>query len=174
MTGVVVWFTGLPASGKSTLAEEVHRRLRERGATACLLDGDVVRRLLAPLLGYSDEARAAFYAALAGLSAELARQGLTVLVAATAHLREYRRRARELAPRFIEVWVTTELEECRKRDPKGLYAAASLKPGTLPGVDLAYEAPTQAEVRATGGQDVQAVERVLALLEAGAGRPAVS
>ncbi len=166
MSGAVVWFTGLPASGKSTLASEVQRRLRERGVTPCLLDGDVVRALLAPLLGYADQARTTFYTALASLAAELARQGLIVLVAATAHQREYRIRARELAPRFIEVWVTTPLEECQKRDVKGLYAAAAASPGTLPGAGVAYEAPAHAEVLATGGHDEQAVARVLALLEA--------
>jgi adenylylsulfate kinase len=166
MTGVVVWFTGLPSSGKSTLAQEVQRRLRDHGATPCLLDGDVVRGLIAPGLGYSGEDRTAFYTALGGLSAELARQGLTVLVAATAHRREYRRRARELAPHFIEVWVTTPLEECRNRDSKGLYAVATSEPGTLPGVGLAYESPAHAEVQASGGHDEQAIERVLTLLKA--------
>ncbi|HKY36795.1 MAG TPA: adenylyl-sulfate kinase [Polyangiaceae bacterium] len=166
MTGAVVWFTGLPSSGKSTLAREVQRRLREQGATPCLLDGDAVRGLIAPRLGYSDEDRTAFYVALGGLSAELARQGLTVLVAATAPQREYRRRARKLAPSFIEVWVTTPLEECQGRDSKGLYAAATSKPGTLPGVGSAYEAPEHAEVLASGGQDDRAVEHVLSLLSA--------
>jgi adenylylsulfate kinase len=164
MSGAVVWFTGLPASGKSTLACEVQRRLHERGVMPCLLDSDVVRTVLAPLLGYSAQARTTFYTALAGLAAELARQGLTVLVAATAHQREYRLRARELAPRFIEVWVTTPLDECQKRDVKGLYAAAAASPGTLPGVGVAYEAPAQAEVLAAGGRDEQAVARLLALL----------
>lgn len=164
MSGAVVWFTGLPSSGKSTLAQEVQRRLRDRGETPCLLDGDVVRGLIAPGLGYSEEDRTAFYTALGGLSAELARQGLTVLVAATAHQREYRRRARKLAPRFIEVWVTTPLEECQSRDSKGLYAAATSKPGTLPGVGSGYEPPEHAEVLASGGQDEQAIERVLTLL----------
>jgi adenylylsulfate kinase len=165
MSGVVVWFTGLPSSGKTTLAQEVQRRLRSRGDTPCLLDGDMVRALIAPRLGYSEEDRTAFYGALGGLSAELARQGLTVLVAATAHRREYRRRARELAPRFIEVWVTTPLEECRSRDAKGLFAAAMSKPGTLPGVGSVYDPPEHAEVLASGGQDEQAVERVLTLLQ---------
>lgn len=165
MSGVVVWFTGLPSSGKSTLAREVQRRLRERGVTPCLLDSDVVRGLIAPELGYSQEDRKAFYAALAALSAELARQGLTVLVAATAHRREYRERARELAPAFVEVWVATPLEECRSRDSKGLYAVAASRPGTLPGRDLAYEPPARPDVLANGGRDDRALERVLTLLQ---------
>lgn len=164
MSGTVVWFTGLPSSGKSTLAQRVHGRLHERGVTACLLDSDALRRLLAPLLGYSEQERDAFYAALAGLAAELASQGLTVLVAATAHRQEYRARARGLAPRFIEVWVATPLDECRRRDSKGLYAAAAGRPGTLPGVDVAYEPPSDAQVVAAGGRDERAVDRVLDLL----------
>jgi adenylylsulfate kinase len=167
MSGVVVWFTGLPASGKSTLARHVQTRLRERGESACVLDSDSMRRLLAPMLGYSDDERAIFYEALAGLAAELASQGLTVLVSATAHRRTYRRRARELAPRFVEVWVATPLAECRARDDKGLYAAATLGPSTLPGVGQPYEQPEHAEIRADGGRDTQAIERLLDLLSPG-------
>jgi adenylylsulfate kinase len=165
MSGVVVWFTGLPSSGKSTLAREVQSRLREHGELPCLLDSDVTRRLLAPLLGYSERERDTFYEALAGLAAELAQQGLTVLVAATAARRAHRRRARELAPRFVEVWVTTPLAECQARDDKGLYAAAAAGPGTLPGIGQPYESPEHAEVEASGGRDAQALQRLLALLE---------
>jgi adenylylsulfate kinase len=165
MSGVVVWFTGLPSSGKSTLAREVQTRLRADGALPCLLDSDVLRQLLSPLLGYSEDERAAFYEALAGLAAELASQGLTVLVAATAPRRAYRQRARELAPRFIEVWVTTPLEDCQARDDKRLYAAAAIRPGTLPGVGQPYEPPERAELHASGGHDVQAIDELTKLLE---------
>jgi adenylylsulfate kinase len=164
MSGVVVWFTGLPASGKSTLARDVRACLRERGEPTCVLDSDVVRQLLAPLLGYSDHDRDVFYEALAGLAAELASQGLTVLVPATAHRRSYRRRARELAPRFVEVWVTTPLAECQARDDKGLYAGAAREAGTLPGVGQPYESPEHAEIQAGGGRDEIAIARLLALL----------
>lgn len=165
MSGVVVWFTGLPSSGKSTLAREVQTRLRAGGSLPCVLDSDALRRLLSPRLGYSDHERDAFYEAVAGLAAELASQGLTVLVAATAHRRAYRQRARELAPHFIEVWVTTPLAECQARDDKGLYAAAGAAPGALPGVGQPYEPPERAEIQAAGGQDNQATERLVALLQ---------
>jgi adenylylsulfate kinase len=168
MTGVVVWFTGLPGSGKSTLARDAQTRLRERGSVPCVLDSDVLRELLAPLVGYSDRERDAFYEALAGLAAELARQGLTVLVAATAQRRAYRRRARRLAPRFIEVWVTTPLAECQARDDKGLYAAAATGESTLPGIGQPYEPPEDAELEATGGRDERATELLLSLLDSGA------
>jgi adenylylsulfate kinase len=165
MSGVVVWFTGLPASGKSTLAREVAARSRLQGKSPCLLDSDVLRRLLAPLLGYSQRERDTFYEALAGLAAELANQGLTVLVAATAPRRAYRSRARELAPRFLEVWVTTALTECQTRDDKGLYAAAAAGAANVPGTSGPYEAPEQADVQASGGWDVDALDRIFALLE---------
>lgn len=164
MSGIVVWFTGLPASGKSTLAQQVRQRLQGQHVTACLLDSDTVRSLLAPTLGYSDDARAAFYRALANLAAELARQGLVVLVAATAHRREYRELARLVAPAFLEVWVTTNLDDCRARDPKGLYAASVGSRGSLPGADVHYETPERADVLAGGGSDSAAQDRIVSLI----------
>jgi len=166
MTGVVTWFTGLPSSGKTTLAKSVRAHLLGQGTPTCTLDGDVLRAIIAPKLGYSDADRRQFYTALARLAAELAEQGLVVLVPATAHLREYRQNARQLAPRFIEVWLTTPLAECQRRDSKGLYTAATAGPGPghLPGVDLPYEEPTQAEVVASDGEDPSAVERILSLI----------
>jgi adenylylsulfate kinase len=163
VTGVVIWFTGLPASGKSTLAQAVRARLLERRTPTCTLDGDVVRGIITPGLGYSDEERGQFYAALAKLAAELAGQGLVVLVPATAHLREYRQNARQLAPRFVEVWLTTPLAECQRRDPKGLYTAAAVAPDHLPGIGVPYEEPEQAEVSAEGGADLTAIERISVL-----------
>ena len=162
MTGSVIWFTGLPASGKTTLANEVRERLNERGVACCVLDGDVVRQVTAPVLGYSEQARAAFYGVLAGLAAELAGQGLVVLVPATAHRRAYRERARRLAPAFLEVWVTPPLEECQRRDDKGLYAVARSKPGKLPGVGVPYERPQSAAVAASGGRDREALDAIVA------------
>jgi adenylylsulfate kinase len=163
MTGVVVWLTGLPSSGKSTLARAVRDRLLSQGTSPCILDGDVFRAIIAPTLGYSEEERSQFYVMLARLAAELAQQGLVVLVPATAHLKEYRQLARQLAPRFVEVWVTTPLPECQRRDPKGLYAAATAG-GHLPGVNLPYEEPEHAELRANGGEDPVAIERILDLI----------
>jgi len=161
MTGVVVWLTGLPSAGKTKLADAVRLRLRQDRTAHCVLDSDVLRAIIAPTLGYSEHDRAQFYATLARLAAELAQQGLIVLVPATAHLREYRRYARQLSPRFLEVWVTTPLAECRQRDSKGLYAAAADTRGHLPGVDVRYEEPEHAEVLATGGDDLDAVERIV-------------
>lgn len=133
-SGVVVWITGLPSSGKSTLA----RRTAELVERSVVLDSDEVRAALTPPPGYDDAGREAFYETLAKLAALLASQQLVVLVPATANLRRYRDRARALAPAFVEVLVDTPLAECRRRDAKGLYAAP---PATLPGVGAPYQPP---------------------------------
>ena len=159
MTGVVVWLTGLPQSGKSTLAARVRDSL---GGRACILDSDQVRDAIVPAHGYDDAGRDAFYETLARLAAMFAEQGLVVLVAATANLARYRQRARQLAPRWCEVYVAAPAEVCADRDQKGLYAAA---PATLPGVGAPYEAPESPDVRATGGRDDEALAAILRLVE---------
>jgi adenylylsulfate kinase len=163
---VVVWLTGLPSSGKSTLAEDAAGKLRERGRACCVLDGDAVRASLVPSPGYDDRGRDDFYATLAQLAALLARQGLAVLVPATANLRRFRERARELAPRYLEVHVATPVEECRQRDAKGLYAQSqsgelSTK---LPGAEASYQPPLEPDVVATGGRDHDALARIVELV----------
>jgi adenylylsulfate kinase len=164
--GAVVWLTGLPASGKSTLAERIAAALREARVAAVVLDGDEVREVIEPRPGHEPAARDAFYRTLAGLAALLARRGLVVLVAATAHRRAWRAHARELAPRFVEVHVATPLDECRRRDPRGLYARSASLP-ELPGVNVAYEPPEHAELVAPHGDDPRAADAVLALLGVG-------
>lgn len=166
MKGVVVWFTGRPASGKSTLAERVRAEARHRGFCTCVLDGDEVRAALVPRPGYEPDARADFYATLANLAALLARQGVLVLVPATAHLRAFRERARAIAPDFVEVWVNAPEETVEARDPKGLYAAS--RTGAvehLPGVGVVYEEPVRADIVATGGEDEHALGALVELLE---------
>ena len=163
--GVVVWLTGLPSSGKSAFAERVRARLEAAGRACCTLDGDAVRAALTPTPGYDDASRDAFYATLAGLAALLARQGLIVLVPATAHRAAYRARARALAPRLLEVWVATSAATCAARDAKGLYAAA--RTGTiagLPGLGAVYEPPEHPEVIVREGHADEAVEALLAAI----------
>jgi adenylylsulfate kinase len=163
--GAVVWVTGLPGSGKTTLAGRVAERLRAAGMGCAVLDGDEVRAALERPAGTGDAERDAFYAALARLAALLARQGLVVVVAATANRAAHRDLARALAPRYLEVLVATPAEECERRDPKGLYAAARAgRARGLPGLDAAYEAPAAPDVVAADGEDPAAVERVIALL----------
>lgn len=161
-TGVVVWLTGLPSSGKSTLAADLSQALRARGGLVCVLDGDRVRASLSPPPGYSTEARANFYETLARLAALLAGQSLVVIVAATAHRRAFRERARELAPAFVEVWVDTPLETCAQRDAKGLYAASRAGAAeNLPGAGETYEAPSRPDLVARGGSDPAAIAQLV-------------
>lgn len=163
--GVVVWFTGLPSSGKSRLAARVYDALRERGQAAVLLDGDEVRGWLVPAPGYDAAGRDAFYETLARMAAALARQGPVVLVAATAHRAAYRAVARVLAPRFVEVFVDVPAAECAERDPKGLWAAARRgELADLPGLDAGYERPAHPDVVARGGLDEAARAAVLAAI----------
>ena len=168
--GVVVWFTGLPSSGKSTLAARVSSHLRDLGTAFCILDGDEVRAALRPTPGYSDTERRNFYDSLARLASLLASQGLTVLVPATAHLRAYRQRARELAPRFIEVHVASALGDCVTRDTKQLYSRALAgELALVPGKGVDYEPPKAPDVVAEGGHDSKAA---LGIAEAIVGRQA--
>lgn len=164
--GAVVWLTGLPASGKSTLAERIAAHLREMRVASVVLDGDEVRDVIVPHPGHDDVGRDDFYQTLGGLAALLARRGLVVVVAATAHRRVWRDHARQRAPRFVEVHVATSLDECRLRDPKGLYARADSLP-ELPGVGLPYEAPLHPDVIAAHGDEPAAANAVLALLGIG-------
>ena len=168
-TGTVVWITGRPSSGKSTLAFRLQEHLRGRGVAAIVLDGDDVRAAVVPGYGHDETGRDAFYDTLGNLAALLARQEHVVIVAATAHRRIYRERARRAATgsseRFVEVWVTTPAQECARRDHRGLYARA--RHGEIhdfPGLDDLYEEPAAPEVQASGGHDAGAVEAVVALL----------
>ena len=159
MTGVVAWFTGLPSSGKSTLAAAVAGELRLRGIAAVTLDSDDLRAALVPPLGYDDDARARLYGTLARLAATLARQGHVVLVPATAHRRAFRDAARALAPAFVEIFVDTPLDECRRRDTKHLYAQHVAQ---APGAGLPYEPPVSPDVRVTPDDDEDDVAALIA------------
>ncbi|HMG55228.1 MAG TPA: adenylyl-sulfate kinase [Kofleriaceae bacterium] len=169
--GAIVWFTGLPSSGKTTLARAVQARLAAAWRAAVLLDSDELREVMGAQ-SYAPDDRDQFYRGLAALAVLLARQGLVVLVAATAPRREDRDRARAAASaadggvRFVEVWVDTPLAECEARDPKRLYERARRgEASQLPGVGVDYEPPLSPEVIAHGGVNdvaVAAIERALA------------
>ena len=161
MTGVVLWFTGLPQSGKSTLALRVRDKLADRSCVA--LDSDAVRAAIGAD-GYGAADRDAFYRMLGGIAGLLAEQGHVVLVAATAPLRAHRDHARRGAPHFAEIWVRTPRELCEARDTKGLYARARAGDAPeLPGVGAPYEPPVAPEVIADGGHDDRAVTAIVEL-----------
>ncbi len=150
MSGFVVWFTGLSGAGKTTVANIVEAELEQRGHVVDHLDGDIVRTHLSKGLGFSKEDRDENIQRIGWVASRLARAGAAVIVSAISPYEAARRHARRLvephAP-FVEVYVSTSLDECARRDPKGLYAAAFA--GELPnftGVSAPYEAPTSPEI----------------------------
>jgi adenylyl-sulfate kinase len=151
MSGMVIWFTGLSGSGKSTIAELVGRELEAEGALVEYLDGDVVREHLSKGLGFSKEDRDTNIERIGWVASRLARHGATVIVSAISPYAETRARARalveEFAP-FVEIHVATSVEECARRDVKGLYERA-FKGELLEftGVSHPYEAPESPELR---------------------------
>jgi adenylylsulfate kinase len=145
--GFGVWITGLPASGKSTLARALARELEAAGLETEVLDSDALRRVLTPHPTYGDEERDAFYGAMAHIGELLARHGVAVIFAATANRRIHRKRARDRIGRFIEVFADCPLETCMSRDPRGIYRQASAGgTTTLPGVQRTYEPPERPDV----------------------------
>jgi bifunctional enzyme CysN/CysC len=167
--GATVWFTGLPASGKSTIASGVEAQLLAAGHSAYVLDGDNLRHGLNGDLGFSAEDRAENVRRTGEVAALLADAGVTVLVALVSPYRADRAAARAISERqglpFVEVHVATSLEECERRDPKGLYARARAgELSHLTGVDDPYEEPLSPEVVVDGLSVDDAVARVLASL----------
>lgn len=144
-----IWFTGLSGSGKSTIANLLEKRLLSEGRHTYLLDGDNVRHGLNRDLGFTEADRVENIRRIAEVAKLMVDAGLIVLVSFISPYRAERRMARELFPagEFIEVFVDTPLEECERRDPKGLYAKArrgELKNFT--GIDSSYEAPENPEI----------------------------
>ena len=137
-----IWITGLPASGKSTIARALKPQLEASGLTVEVLESDEVRRVLTPEATYSQAERALLYRALALMGAKLVAHGVTVIFDATATKRVYRDFARNLIPRFIEVAVECPLEICMQRDYKGTYQRGQRgESSTVPGLQEPYEAP---------------------------------
>ncbi|SDT41099.1 adenylyl-sulfate kinase [Bradyrhizobium canariense] len=146
--GAVVWLTGLPASGKSTLARALERRLFGKGGSPILLDGDTLRAGLNSDLGFSPKDRAENIRRLAEVAVHLARNGHVAIVAAVSPSAEDRAAARRIADTaFREVYVATPAEVCESRDPKGHYAKA--RAGSLPaftGIGNDYQPPAASEL----------------------------
>src|SRR2546425_10304314 len=125
--GFTLWFTGLSGAGKTTIAELVGPALEERGYAVEYLDGDVVRTHLSKGLGFSKEDRDTNIERIGWVASRLTRHGAAVLVSAISAYEETRRRARALVEEFgpfVEVHVATSVEECARRDVKGLYEKA--------------------------------------------------
>ena len=165
----VLWFTGLSGAGKSTIANQVEKRLHALGHHTMILDGDNVRHGLNRDLGFSEADRVENIRRIAEVSRLFVEAGLIVIVSFISPYRAERMLARDRvgADEFLEIFVDTPIEECRRRDPKGLYEKADAgQIRNFTGVDAPYEAPIDPEIRLRtleGTADMLADEVVSAL-----------
>jgi adenylylsulfate kinase len=145
--GTTVWFTGLSGAGKSTLAEMLFHELRRRELKVELLDGDVVRTNLSKGLGFSKEDRDTNILRIGFVANLLTRNGVVTIVSAISPYREARNQCRAMIRDFVEVYVHATVDECAKRDVKGLYAKALKGEITgFTGVSDPYEPPQSPEI----------------------------
>lgn len=165
-----LWFTGLSGSGKSTIANLLEKHLHAQGRHTYILDGDNIRHGLNRDLGFTEADRVENIRRIGEVARLMVDAGLIVLVSFISPFRSERRMARELfaADEFIEIFVDTPLEECERRDTKGLYAKArrgELKNFT--GIDSIYEAPEKAEVHLHSGTEspLLCLERIITLMD---------
>jgi adenylyl-sulfate kinase len=167
--GFTLWFTGLSGSGKTTITDIVRDELKRRGSRVEVLDGDIVRQNLSKGLGFSKEDRDTNIRRIAFVADLLSRNGVPVITAAISPYREIRDEARELMDgRMIEAYVKASVEECERRDAKGLYAkarAGEIKEFT--GVSDPYEPPEDPELVLETEQETpeESAAKILAYLE---------
>jgi adenylylsulfate kinase len=169
--GFTLWFTGLSGAGKTTIAELVRPDLERRGRLVEWLDGDEVREHLSKGLGFSKEDRDTNIDRIGWVASRLTRHGAAVIVSAISPYREARQKAREMVEAngtFVEVFVDASVDECARRDVKGLYEKAfkgEIKEFT--GVSDPYEAPEHPEIRIESEHEepVESAQRILELLE---------
>ncbi len=164
----IIWFTGLSGAGKSTIAGAVEQKLFEKGYHTYLLDGDNVRHGINQDLGFSDADRVENIRRIGEMAKLFVDAGVIVLSAFISPFKADRQMVRDLveAGEFIEVFMDTSLEECEKRDPKGLYKkarAGEIKNFT--GIDSAYEKPEQPEISIPSAQlDVEACANAVLII----------
>lgn len=174
-----VWITGLPGSGKSTIADRLLEMLRRQGARPCLLRLDDIRREIVPEPRYTEDERDIVYRALALMARILAGEGVPVVVDATAHRRRWREMVAVAIPRFLEVRVDCPLEVCMRREasrPEGavmadLYRRAIERRdgladhpglGEVIGVDVPYEpSPDAFAIDAVGRSPAESARSIL-------------
>lgn len=152
----VVWFTGLPGCGKTTIAKSVKATLSEKNIEAKILQLDEIRRVITPKPRYTEEERDIVYASLAYMAKLLSESGINVIVDATANKRRYRDLARSLVPNFAEIYIRAPIDVCMAREkerkaefaPKDIYKKAAQERATVPGVNVSYEEPLAPEIDA--------------------------
>jgi adenylylsulfate kinase len=147
MKAPVIWLTGIPGSGKTTLALELQKYYQHKDLPVEILDGDEIRKILSKDLGFSPEDRKEHNRRIIFVAQILAKNGVTTIVPLISPYRETREFARKEIPNFVEVWVKASVDECIKRDPKGLYKkalAGEIK--NLTGLQAPYEEPKNPEI----------------------------
>jgi adenylylsulfate kinase len=167
--GFCLWFTGLSGSGKTTITNVLVKDLRARDSKLEVLDGDIVRQNLSKGLGFSKEDRDTNIRRVAFVADLLSRNGVPVITAAISPYRELRDEARaKMDGRFIEAYVKASVEECERRDVKGLYAKArSGEIKEFTGVSDPYEPPESAElvIDTEAQSPEESAQQILAYLE---------
>ncbi|MEM9806297.1 MAG: adenylyl-sulfate kinase [Cyanobacteria bacterium P01_D01_bin.56] len=166
--GVTIWFTGLSGSGKTTISQEIEKKLRAAGAKLEVLDGDIVRTNLTKGLGFSKEDRDENVRRIGFVSHLLTRNGVIVLVSAISPYRAVRDQVRQRVGDFIEVYANAPVEVCEERDVKGLYKKArSGEIKNFTGISDPYEEPLNAEVVCETHKETleESVNKVMAKLE---------
>jgi adenylylsulfate kinase len=142
----VLWFTGLSGSGKSTIAERVTRELRQLGVELEYVDGDTLREVF-PNTGFTRSERDEHLRRTGYMASRLAAHGITVIASFVSPYRESREFIRRVCGNFVEIYVATPLEECERRDVKGLYARARRgEIRNFTGIDDPYEPPERPEL----------------------------
>lgn len=146
MPAPVLWFTGLSGSGKSTIATKVHEELERQGRNVEYIDGDALREVF-PNTGFSREEREEHLRRTGYMASRLAAHGVTVVASFVSPYRESRDFIRKLCREFVEIHVATPLDECERRDVKGLYARARRgEIRNFTGIDDPYEPPEHPEL----------------------------
>jgi len=166
--GFVVWLTGLPGSGKTTIARELERELKVRGLKFEVFDGDEVRKNLSKGLGFSKEDRDTHNKRVIYVCKLLTRNRVNAVVSLISPYRSTRAYAREQLPKFVEVYLKCSVEECIRRDPKGLYKKALAgEISNMTGIQDPYEEPVNPEVVLDTEHDSSEhnIQKVLSKLE---------
>ena len=175
--GWCVWITGLPGSGKSSVANLLLDELKSLGIHAQIVSIDMIRQYATPKPTYSEKERATVYGALVFTAKMLTENGVNVIIDATGNRRAFREQARQIIPNFMEAYLKCPLEVCVNREagrrdthlaPKGIYKKAEEgKAPTVPGVGVPYEEPLNAEIAVDSSKlSAEAcTERILAAIQ---------